>query len=238
MTTLTAPPRTSRLLSGWRSTHSTDLGAHVSVHGPLPLPFRGDTTWRQTHASEIRASGLRGRGGAGFEAWRKLDSVRAARGVPTVVVNAMEGEPGSAKDRVLLECAPHLVLDGAQLTAIAIGAERVIVCVADTERRAAESVLRSIGERQAFGLDPVAVEVARPPGGFVAGEESALASWLDRPARLTDTACGEIRASSSRAKGPLSSTTPRRSLTSLLSPAMAHAGSANSEPLKHREPLS
>jgi NADH:ubiquinone oxidoreductase subunit F (NADH-binding) len=182
MTTLTAPKRTTkRLLAGWQLTHSTDLGAHLSVHGPLPLPLAGpeDHAWRDLHASETRASGLRGRGGAGFPAWRKFDSVRAARGVPTIVVNAMEGEPASGKDRVLLECAPHLVLDGAQLTATAVGAGRVIVCVAETETRAAESVLRAVGERRAAGIDPVPIQLARPPGGFVAGEESALVSWLD-----------------------------------------------------------
>ena len=182
MTTLTAPKRTTkRLLAGWQLTHSTDLGAHLSVHGPLPLPLAGpeDHAWRDLHASEIRASGLRGRGGAGFPAWRKFDSVRAARGVPTIVVNAMEGEPASGKDRVLLECAPHLVLDGAQLTATAVGTGRVIVCVAETETRAAESVLRAVGERRAAGIDPVPIQLARPPGGFVAGEESALVSWLD-----------------------------------------------------------
>jgi NADH:ubiquinone oxidoreductase subunit F (NADH-binding) len=180
MTTLTAPPLTTRLLAHWRSAHSSSLDAHLAMHGPLPLPVPGDAAWPDDHARQINASGLRGRGGAGFSAWRKLDSVRATRDVPVVIVNAMEGEPASAKDRVLLECAPHLVLDGAQVTAKAIRADRIIVCVADTEPRAADSVLRAVGERRAVGLDPVAVEVARPPGGFVSGEESALISWLDR----------------------------------------------------------
>jgi NADH:ubiquinone oxidoreductase subunit F (NADH-binding) len=177
MTTLTAPTRTTRLLAAWRSSHRSDLGAHLFTHGPLALPQPGDTRWQELHASEIRASGLRGRGGGGFAAWRKLEAARCA---PTVVVNAMEGEPASAKDRVLLECAPHLVLDGAQLTALAIGARRVIVCVANDEPSAAESVLRAIGERRPTGLEPVPVEVARPPGRFVTGEESALVSWLDK----------------------------------------------------------
>lgn len=180
MTTLTAPPRTSRLLAGWRSMHSSELDAHLAVHGPLQLPAHTDTRWQALHAAEIRASGLRGRGGAGFAAWRKLDAVRSARGVPVVVVNAMEGEPGSEKDRVLLECAPHLVLDGAQLTAIAIGAGHIIVCIPDDEARSAESVLRAISERGFARLDRVPVEIARPPGGFVSGEESALVSWLDK----------------------------------------------------------
>jgi NADH:ubiquinone oxidoreductase subunit F (NADH-binding) len=91
----------------------------------------------------------------------------------------MEGEPASAKDRVLLTYAPHLVLDGAQLTAAALRARQVVVCVPGDQDNAAESVLRAVGERRARRLDPVPVEVARPPGRFVTGEESALAAWLD-----------------------------------------------------------
>ena len=52
-----------------------------------------------------------------------------------VVVNAMEGEPASAKDRVLLSDAPHLVLDGAEVAAAVIGASEIVVCVADHGRR-------------------------------------------------------------------------------------------------------
>jgi NADH:ubiquinone oxidoreductase subunit F (NADH-binding) len=143
------------------------------------LPDRGDTAWADRHVAEIEASGLTGRGGGGFAAWRKLASINAAPGTPTVVVNAIEGEPASAKDRVLLTCVPHLVLDGAQLTAAAVGANRVVVCIADDQPSTAKSVIRAVGERQSAGVDPVPVEVARPPGAFLTGEESALVSWLD-----------------------------------------------------------
>ncbi len=56
-----------------------------------------------------------------------------------VVVNAMEGEPASAKDRVLLTHAPHLVLDGAEVAAAVIGASEIVCCVADDSGPAAEA---------------------------------------------------------------------------------------------------
>jgi NADH:ubiquinone oxidoreductase subunit F (NADH-binding) len=169
---------TNRLLSR-RHPGRDPLDSHLDTHGPAPLGAPGDALWAARHVSEIEASGLTGRGGAGFAAWRKLDSLRTAGGASSVVVNAMEGEPASAKDRVLLTYAPHLVLDGAQLTAAAVNARKVVVCVAEDQHGAAESVYRAVGERRSRGLDPVATEVARPPGSFVAGEESALTAWLD-----------------------------------------------------------
>ena len=116
MTVLTAP-RTARLLFSLCGPGSSSLDSHLAVHGAAPIGTPGDAHWAARHASEIEASGLTGRGGAAFAAWRKLDAVRRASGRPTVIVNAMEGEPASAKDHVLLTRAPHLVLDGAQLTA-------------------------------------------------------------------------------------------------------------------------
>lgn len=186
--TVDAPPRTSRILAAWRSTGRSDLDSHVAVHGPLALPGRADTAWTSGFVAELEASGLQGRGGASFAAWRKVAAhVPRRRGAaPAVVVNALEGEPASEKHRVLLSFAPNLVLDGAQLAAVAIGAQRVIVCSADDEPVIAESVLRTIGERRARGIDRVPSEVASVPAGFVSGEESAVASSLaGRRARPT-----------------------------------------------------
>jgi NADH:ubiquinone oxidoreductase subunit F (NADH-binding) len=181
MSTTMAPPRTERLLASWSQTGRTDLEAHASVYGPLRLPTGDLRAWQARHVAEIEASGLTGRGGAGFPAWRKLASARSAmrQGRDAIVVlNAMEGEPASFKDRILLERAPHLVLDGAELTAMSIGAAKVVVCVSDALDEAAESVLEATAQRRARGLNQVLTEIARPPAGFIAGEESALASWL------------------------------------------------------------
>ncbi|MFZ0666290.1 MAG: NADH-ubiquinone oxidoreductase-F iron-sulfur binding region domain-containing protein [Acidimicrobiales bacterium] len=184
MTTASAPPDTAsaegsgRLLAGWRSRHGADLDAHTRMYGQILIPA-GDPNWSTAFANEIEASGLTGRGGGGFSSWRKLDAVRSASRAPTLIVNAMEGEPASSKDRVLLACSPHLVLDGAQITAAAIGAARIMVCVAQNDPDSAESVFRAIDERQRRIPDRIPFEVARPPGRFITGEESALASWLD-----------------------------------------------------------
>jgi NADH:ubiquinone oxidoreductase subunit F (NADH-binding) len=166
------------LLAGWRARHSADLSAHLTHHGAPPLPGRGDTSWPERFADAIEASGLTGRGGASFPSATKLRLVRSAPGHPTLVVNAMEGEPGSDKDRILLSCVPHLVLDGAELAACALGASRVVVCVAGDRHDTANAVARAVAERVGTALAPVPIELQRPPGRYVAGEESALVSWL------------------------------------------------------------
>jgi NADH:ubiquinone oxidoreductase subunit F (NADH-binding) len=174
------------LLASWRAHRSAGLGAHLAHHGAPPLPSPKDHSWPERFADTVEASGLTGRGGASFPSATKLRLVRAARGRPTLVVNAMEGEPASDKDRILLSCLPHLVLDGAELAACALGAARVVVCIAGDRHDTADAVHRAVAERTGPALAPVPIEVVRPPGRYVAGEESALVSWLDgRPGAPT-----------------------------------------------------
>ena len=132
-----------------------------------------DALWR-----EVAASGLTGRGGGGFPAAAKWDAVTRSGRRPLVVVNAMEGEPASAKDRALLAASPHLVLDGAELAAALCGGREIVVCVADDRDPSARAVARAVAERTAAGGGRP-VTVVRPPARYVTGEESALVSWLD-----------------------------------------------------------
>lgn len=84
---------------------------------------------------DVEASGLRGRGGAGFPTGTKWRSVRdnLPPGTPaTVVVNAAEGEPGSFKDRLILRRNPYRVLEGALIAAVAAGSPRVTVAMKGT----------------------------------------------------------------------------------------------------------
>jgi NADH:ubiquinone oxidoreductase subunit F (NADH-binding) len=118
-------------------------------------------------------SGLTGRGGAGFPTAVKLRAVSEGRRAPVVVGNAMEGEPLSRKDAVLLTRVPHLVVDGLALLGRALRADRAVLAIGpEINPAAAEAAGAARG-----------VRVARLAGGFVAGQESALVNQLDgRPA--------------------------------------------------------
>lgn len=153
-----------RLLAGLDRYPTLDLPTHLDVHGQLP---DADLMRLLEHLDEIA---LAGRGGAGFPLAAK---VRALRGARQVIVNGSEGEPGSAKDRMLLLRTPHLVLDGALALARAVGARSVIVVVHDIE--VADRVRTAIAERP----DGRRVNVRRIEGGFVAGEARAVVRALD-----------------------------------------------------------
>ena len=159
--------------------HPTDLAGHVATLGPVPLPSAATPGWREAFVSMLESSGLAGRGGAGFPAAIKLAVAHAAGRGGTILVNAMEGEPSSDKDKLLLIRSPHLVLDGAQLMAAATGARRIAVCVPDGRRQVVSAVSAAMAERVTAGCAPVLEVLVRPPDRFVAGEESALARWVE-----------------------------------------------------------
>ena len=159
--------------------HPTDLARYAAALGPLPLPHSVDRGWRKTLVSALEASGLTGRGGAGFPTAIKVAAADDRGSGGTVVVNAMEGEPASDKDALLLLQSPHLVLDGAQLVAAACGARGVVVCVPESRDHVAAAALRAVAERLSARWAPVPETMVRPPERFVAGEESALVEWIE-----------------------------------------------------------
>jgi len=130
---------------------------------------------------EVAASGLRGRGGAGFPVVSKW-TIAAQTEADTryVVCNAGEDEPGSFKDRVLLEYRPHLVLEGTVLAARAISAERVYFYVNETYDDCFARLTLAIEEASAAGfLHGITVTVHRAPTVYVAGEDSAALEVLE-----------------------------------------------------------
>jgi NADH:ubiquinone oxidoreductase subunit F (NADH-binding) len=171
-----APPRSElhRLLG-----HPTNLDGHIAAHGPLEVNPRDPTSWQRSLAVSLEASGLSGRGGGGFPTSMKLAATSAHGLGGTLVVNGMEGEPASDKDKVLLTRAPHLVLDGAQFLAAMCRTRQIVVCVPTGRDGIAASVQHAIDERAAARYSRVSEIIVRPPDRFVAGEESALASWVD-----------------------------------------------------------
>ncbi|MGH9124344.1 MAG: NADH-ubiquinone oxidoreductase-F iron-sulfur binding region domain-containing protein [Acidimicrobiales bacterium] len=171
--TLVRGPGASRILP---SRPLRSLAEHLDHFGPRPAAT--GTRQRSALLDEVEASGLRGRGGAGFSTAVKLRAVAAGRRA-VVVANGTEGEPASAKDKVLLAAAPHLVLDGVVTAAEAVGATEAIVCIERTAVAAAGIVERAIRERQAAGVDRVDIRLAATPDRYVAGEATALVHWLD-----------------------------------------------------------
>jgi NADH:ubiquinone oxidoreductase subunit F (NADH-binding) len=118
----------------------------------------------------LESAGLRGRGGAAFPTGVKLRSV-ASRDAPRfAVANGEEGEPASVKDRWLLRSRPHLVIDGLDRVAEAIGAERSYIYVSDPQ--AAASVAAALDELDNEAAVPRELVVTEP--GYVAGEETAV----------------------------------------------------------------
>ena len=125
--------------------------------------------------ARLAEAGLLGRGGAGFPVARKLAAVSGRPGPKVVVANGEEGEPGSVKDRYLMQHRPHLVLDGLRLMTAAAGADRAVVYVSDASCEA--SVREALDEAAALWAVPV--EVVRVEHTYVAGEESALVRAID-----------------------------------------------------------
>lgn len=135
----------------------------------------------------LEASGLLGRGGAGFPVGRKWCSVAGQTGGrPIVLVNGAEGEPLSSKDRTLLRLRPHLVLDGAGLAADAIGADRIVLYLGAAQHDGRAAIRRAVAERADGRL---AIDLVDAPDSYVAGEESAAVHFVnDGDARPTATA--------------------------------------------------
>ena len=132
---------------------------------------------------DLEASGLRGRGGAGFSTgikWRTVAENLPPDLSPTVVVNAAEGERGSFKDRMILRRNPYRVLEGALVAAATIGARRVVVAMKASFTTELERVRGAIAELGAAGwLDDVDLTVLEGPSEYLYGEETALLEVVD-----------------------------------------------------------
>ncbi len=130
--------------------------------------------------AELDASGMRGLGGAGFPTGRKWRLVAAQPAPRLMAINADEGEPGTFKDRWLLEREPHRVLDGALIAAWATGCETVYLYIRD-EYPEARAILGAAidAAAQAGLLGAVRIEMRRGAGAYVCGEESAMLESIE-----------------------------------------------------------
>ena len=145
---------------------------------------------REWIVDEIKNSGLRGRGGAGFSTGMKWSFMPKETGGRPVylTINADEGEPGTCKDREILRNEPHKVIEGALLAAAAVGACAAYIYVRGEFLREGEALQRAIDEAYAAGLIgknscgsgiDFDVYVQMGAGAYICGEESALIQSLE-----------------------------------------------------------
>ncbi|MFN8373585.1 MAG: NAD(P)H-dependent oxidoreductase subunit E [Anaerolineae bacterium] len=134
--------------------------------------------------AEVESSGLIGRGGAAFPTAMKWNLTRQAPAQPHYMVcNADESEPGTFKDRVLMESQPHLLLEGMALAAYAVGASKGYLFLRGEYPEAARHLQTAIEEAEAAGMLGESImgsafsfhiELRRGAGAYICGEETAL----------------------------------------------------------------
>ncbi|MFQ5792864.1 MAG: NADH-quinone oxidoreductase subunit F, partial [Acidobacteriota bacterium] len=138
---------------------------------------------------EIKRSGLRGRGGAGFPTWRKWLFCREAKAAKKYLIcNGSEGDPGTFSNKLLFESNPHLVLEGMLIAAYAIHAEAGYVYCPAEYPLALERLRIAVGQMEEYGLlgnDVLGssfnfrVKIKEGAGAYICGEESALIECIE-----------------------------------------------------------
>jgi NADH-quinone oxidoreductase subunit F len=138
---------------------------------------------------EIKQSGLRGRGGAGFPTWMKWNFTLTAKGEQKYVLcNADEGDPGAFMDRSVLEGDPHSLIEGMAIAAYAVGADRGYVYVRAEYPLAVSRLSKAIDQAREAGFLAKNIlgtnftfdlEIRMGSGAFVCGEETALMNSIE-----------------------------------------------------------
>ena len=180
---MTTDPSLHRLLAGPPIPGGPESHVeHIARLGGLPV----EAASRGLIPSLV-ASGLLGRGGAGFPVGRKWRAMADRSGGRAVVVaNGAEGEPASFKDRVLMAGRPHLVIDGAILAAEAVGADEIVFYVGREHEAAVDAMRRAVAERKREIRMPA--RIVEAPIGYVSGEATAAVNYINRKdARPTTT---------------------------------------------------
>ena len=135
---------------------------------------------------EIRASGLRGRGGGGFLTGRKWDGVRSQPGTARyVVANAAEGEPGTYKDRALIAANPYQLVEGVIIAAFTMAARQAFIALKASFESERQAVTRAVAEMQQAGIcSDCEIAVVAGPDEYLFGEEKAMLEVIEGNAPL------------------------------------------------------
>jgi len=177
-----------RLTRNWANPDAVGLDGYVTAGGYEGL--RAAAGMADADIIElVKASGLRGRGGAGFPTGMKWGFVPRDTGKPTyVVVNFDESEPGTCNNRELVEREPHRLLEGTAIAALAIGCETAFIYVRGEYLWQSIVLERAIAEAYAAGYlggdvagsgTRIDVVLHRGAGAYICGEETALLNSLE-----------------------------------------------------------
>ena len=143
------------------------------------LELRAEGDWEAVQA-QIKESGLRGLGGAGFPSGTKWGFVRGNEGPRYLAVNGDEGEPGTFKDRYYLERTPHLFLEGMLIAAWAVEAETCFIYMRDEYPAVLQILEAEIEALEAGGLVAKGyIDLRRGAGAYICGEESAMIESIE-----------------------------------------------------------
>jgi NADH:ubiquinone oxidoreductase subunit F (NADH-binding)/NADH:ubiquinone oxidoreductase subunit E len=202
-----------RIYSGVSSQHALDMVRGATEGKPLPPllrghhkqrlvtdPYSGPSSYKAVRQfvdernfkavlEALKASSLRGMGGAGFPTGTKWEIVRNAPGTQKYIVcNADESEPGTIKDRFLMENVPHLVIEGMIVAGLVTGATKGIIYIRheyEEQREILQEEIQRCYRERVLGAGVLGselvfdLEVFVSPGGYICGEESALLEALE-----------------------------------------------------------
>lgn len=180
------------LLSSSRQHCRKFAGEAAAITARIPLCYpawdqaRGAMSAREI-IDVVQQAGLVGKGGAGFPTYRKMRLMLAQPGPRKfIVLNGSEHEPGSLKDRYLLERYPHTVLEGALILARGVQASDVIVAINQAAPECTEQLRAAIQIATDAGIDfeGIAVKIVDVPDTYIVGEETALLEVIEGRAAL------------------------------------------------------
>jgi NADH-quinone oxidoreductase subunit F len=182
-----APKHLLTSLFGTPDLHRLEVYRRHGGYGSLERSLR-ELAPEQVQA-EVKASGLRGRGGAGFATGTKWGFIpKNIPGPRYVVVNADESEPGTSKDRYIMENSPHMLLEGVCIACYAVGAHQAWIYIRGEYDVPHDMLVAAIAELRAegilgdrpLGVDfPLDIQLYRGHGAYICGEETALLESLE-----------------------------------------------------------
>ena len=177
------------VLASCGTSDAEDLDEYIAKDGYTAFEQALFTMTPEAICKEISDSGLRGRGGGGFPAGRKWESVRRnVSDVKYVVCNGDEGDPGAFMDRSIMEGNPHSILEGMMIAGVATGASEGYIYVRAEYPLAVKRLQTAIEKAEAAGLlgDDIMgsgfnfhMHINRGAGAFVCGEGSALTASIE-----------------------------------------------------------